>query len=248
KSRSLIHSCRAGLMQLFTGANNQLNNPHFSKLMYYFNKVKAGFSALFPPVFLRIMKLTVILVVLAVTQLFAKGYSQDINLDVRDMPLEAVFSLIERQSGYVFFYDNQLVKDRRLTIKVEKSSIDEILNNSFKNLPLEFTIVKGKNIVVKQKVRIEASFVTPITKQQLIRGKVTNINGEPLIGVTVNEKTFNSSTMTDSDGNFAISITQGNTLVCSMIGYTAKELTMQPNGPLSVIMEEDNQGLEDVVV
>src|SRR5690606_5361735 len=105
-----------------------------------FKKAKAVTAALFPPVFLRIMKLTVVLVILAVTQMFARGYSQDINLDVHNMPLEKVFTLIEQQSGYVFFYDNQLVKDRRLSLKVENSSIYEILQHSFKNLPLEFTI------------------------------------------------------------------------------------------------------------
>lgn len=215
--------------------------------MNYFKKAKAVTVALFPPVFLRIMKLTVILVILAVTQMFARGYSQDINLDVHNMPLEKVFILIEQQSGYVFFYDNQLVKDRRLSLKVENSSIYEILQHSFKDLPLEFTIVKGKNIVVKRRTK-RVNPITPITEQQPVRGKITNSMGEPLEGVTVNIRGSATGTVTDASGNFVLSAPLGSTVSISMVGYVAVEIPISSYSPLSLVLEPDNQNLEEVVV
>ncbi len=217
--------------------------------MNYFKKVKAPGVALFSLNFLRIMKLTIILVVLAVTQIFAKGYSQNIDLNVQDMPLEKVFALIEQQSGYVFFYDNQLVQGKRLSLKAENLSIREILQSSFKHLPLEFTIVKGKNIVVKQKAKPVAPIGLPVSaSQQSVHGRIINTKGEPLEGVTVSIKGSAGGTTTDAAGNFVLSAPAGSTISISMIGYLTQEIQVQSANSLTITLEPDNQSLEEVVV
>ena len=52
-----------------------------------------------------------------------------------------------------------------------------------------------------------------------VQGTVTDENGESMIGVSVLVKGTNTGVITDLDGNFALSVPSGSTLVFSYIGY-----------------------------
>ena len=54
---------------------------------------------------LRAMKLTTLLVVAACMNVSASGLGQKVTISGKDLPLEKVFSLIKKQTGYAFFYD-----------------------------------------------------------------------------------------------------------------------------------------------
>ena len=52
----------------------------------------------------KAMKLTFILLTAFCIQLSARGYSQNITLELKDAPLERVFREIQKQTGYGFLY------------------------------------------------------------------------------------------------------------------------------------------------
>ncbi|WP_146186578.1 hypothetical protein, partial [Pedobacter sp. HMWF019] len=79
------------------------------------------------------MKLTTLLLIIALAQVSAKGYSQKINLNEKNVPVEKIFQSIEKQTGYVFFYDNNFVKKLMMSVQVKDASIDQILDISFKD-------------------------------------------------------------------------------------------------------------------
>lgn len=80
-------------------------------------------------------------------------------------------------------------------------------------------------------------------------GQVFDPAGEPLIGVSVQVKGTSIGTVTDIDGFFEITLGgYGNTLVFSYIGYVSKEVVVTDQARLSVVLEEDNQTLDEVVV
>ncbi|NDV67210.1 carboxypeptidase-like regulatory domain-containing protein [Bacteroides sp. 224] len=82
-----------------------------------------------------------------------------------------------------------------------------------------------------------------------VMGYVYDTEGEPLIGVSVQVKGTSVGTITDVDGFFKINIgNYGNTLVFSYIGYIKKEVEIKNKTQLSVVLEEDNQTLDEVVV
>ena len=62
---------------------------------------------------LRIMKLTTLLVCAAFVQASASGYSQNVTLTARRAPLETIFSSIEKQTGYTFYYKTELFDRQR---------------------------------------------------------------------------------------------------------------------------------------
>ncbi|WP_460542923.1 SusC/RagA family TonB-linked outer membrane protein [Echinicola sediminis] len=85
-------------------------------------------------------------------------------------------------------------------------------------------------------------------QQVTITGKVTDENGEAIPGATILEKGTSNGTTTSLDGNFSISVNENAVLVISFIGYASKEIPIQNQSELTVILEEDLQRLDEVVV
>ncbi len=82
---------------------------------------------------------------------------------------------------------------------------------------------------------------------QQVKGTVLDNLGDPLAGVNIVEKGTTNGTLTDIDGNFALNVARGKTLVFSFIGYRTTEVVVSGT-TLNVTLEEDSELLEDVVV
>lgn len=80
-----------------------------------------------------------------------------------------------------------------------------------------------------------------------VQGKVIDSKQEPLIGVNVVVKGTTNGTITDFDGNFTLTVTKGETLQFSYIGFTSKEVVANSSN-LVVEMKEDTETLDEVVV
>ena len=80
-----------------------------------------------------------------------------------------------------------------------------------------------------------------------VKGTVVDAKGEPLIGVSILEKGTNNGTITDIDGNFTLSVTEGATIEVSYIGYKTLSLTAKPDFG-QITMSEDTEVLDEVVV
>jgi TonB-dependent starch-binding outer membrane protein SusC len=97
------------------------------------------------------MKLTTILLTAFFLQVSATGLSQAITFKGKDVKLEKVFESIERQTGYMFFYNDEVLKKApAITIDLKNVSLQEALELLFKEQPLKFSI-KGKTIVISEK-------------------------------------------------------------------------------------------------
>ncbi len=82
-----------------------------------------------------------------------------------------------------------------------------------------------------------------------IRGTVLDINGEPLIGVSVTEKGVSNATSTDNNGQFSLEVANENSiLVFSYLGFSELEVSINGRATLNVTLTEDTQALEEVVV
>ncbi len=85
--------------------------------------------------------------------------------------------------------------------------------------------------------------------QTKLTGKVSDNAHEPLIGASVFVKGSSAGTITGIDGNFSLETdkTEG-VLVISFIGYKSYEENFNASKAFKVILEEDNTGLDEVVV
>ena len=80
-----------------------------------------------------------------------------------------------------------------------------------------------------------------------ITGTVIDSQG-PVIGASIIEKGTSNGVVTDFDGNFALDVNQGATLVISYIGYKTQEIVIGNQSTFNVTLEEDNAALDEVVV
>jgi TonB-dependent SusC/RagA subfamily outer membrane receptor len=199
----------------------------------------------------RVMKLTFIFIMFALMNVYSNGYSQKVTLIGRHVPLEEFFSTIKQQTGYVFFYDINLLKTARpVTLNVVDVELPEALKMLFNRQPLDYSI-ENRTIVISERSTVpdKRSVNQPEFNLIDIRGRVVDSNGETLPGVSVRVKDTNIGTTTDLDGAFTLNVTQANAiLVFTYIGYVTKEVNVGSQTRIDVVLEAANTALNEVVV
>lgn len=88
-----------------------------------------------------------------------------------------------------------------------------------------------------------------LVAQRSISGKVTDTNGEALIGTSILVKGTVTGTVTDFDGSYSLSVPAGATaLVFSYTGFKTQEVAIGPSNVINVVMDMDAVSLETAVV
>ncbi|WP_282134271.1 SusC/RagA family TonB-linked outer membrane protein [Seonamhaeicola maritimus] len=118
--------------------------------------------------------------------------------------------------------------------------------NYFAKLLLDRFKLRGK-----KKIFLGFFFFSALLMQaQTIKvtGVVTDETNMPLIGANVLVKGTSNGAVTDFDGNYAISVNQGEVLIFSSLGFQTKEVTVGANSTINVQLAEDAQALDEVVL
>ncbi|MCM4167658.1 TonB-dependent receptor P3 [Arenibacter antarcticus] len=85
--------------------------------------------------------------------------------------------------------------------------------------------------------------------QTKVTGTVFDDGNVPLPGATVLEKGTSNGTTTDFDGNFIIQVSNENAILAvSFLGYASKEILLNGQANVSVVLQEDSSQLDEVVV
>jgi TonB-linked SusC/RagA family outer membrane protein len=214
---------------------------------YLFFKVWAP-SRTFHKILLA-MKLTIVLMIIVVSQVNANSYGQKITLSGNNAPIDKIFDQIREQSGYDFFYNLQIIKKAKpVTIHVKNAAIEEVLAKCFLNQPFTYT-VQEKAVIVREKEKSIQGKNFEVMIPVNIRGKVADRKGQPLPGVTIKLKGTSIGASTDVNGNYSLNIPEATgTLVFSFIGYKSQEVTVTNRTTVDVTLQEDISGLSEVVV
>lgn len=180
-------------------------------------------------------------------------YSQSttISLNIKDKTLKEVFTEIENKSEFVFLYnDNTLDKDKLVSISIISQTIDKILDKLFESTGIIYRI-SDRQIFISKETNVPPS-ASPLQDSNTItiKGNVTDMQGEALVGVSVVRKEDPSKgTVTDIDGNYSIEVKDKNSIIqFRYIGFVPKEETVNNRKIINVIMQEDVGQLEEVVV
>lgn len=104
----------------------------------------------------------------------------------------------------------------------------------------------GKRILVT--LVIFLAFMAQLFAQSAVSGKVTDANGEPLVGVNVLVKGTTNGTMTELDGTYSIpSVKSSTVLVFSSLGFASQEVVVGSRKVINVSLSEDTESLDEVV-
>lgn len=191
---------------------------------------------------LRIMRLTLILFFIGLTSLIASpGFSQAgrVNLQMDDVTVRDVFREIEKQSDYNFFYNDQFI-DLNKTVSLNNSNVpvNEVLNQLLEDTDLSYKMLESNLIVI-----------VPQPDKRTVTGKVTDVKGMPVPGVTVSPKGTSRGVATNANGDYRIELNPAETvLVFSFLGMKTVEVSLGDKVIVNVVMEEDITQIEEVVV
>ncbi|NLR69027.1 SusC/RagA family TonB-linked outer membrane protein [Chitinophaga varians] len=192
------------------------------------------------------MKLTGMLLLAFCLQVSARVYSQKVTLTERNASVQQLFSTIRQQTGYLFLYSNETLKNThpvsaQLTEVPLKAALDHITSNQ----PITYSIEENNTILIKPKPVAAAN--APVL--QRINGTVRDEKGVPLIGVTVKIKGTNGGTISDEQGNWYIQATDDATiLVFSFIGYSNHEEPIKGRTVINVVLRQQDKSMSEIVV
>ncbi|WP_298708498.1 SusC/RagA family TonB-linked outer membrane protein, partial [Chitinophaga sp.] len=167
------------------------------------------------------MKLTFFLLTVAFLQVSAKGLSQHINFNGKNVPLEKVFAAVESQTDYVFMYKAAALSVARpVTIQVKDISLEAFLNKVFEQQSLTYKII-DRNILVSKKETPPApeALLAPLMKESAINVFVYANGFTPLGSATVSNLTTQKHFLTAGNGSVEIAASLGDQIRISYIGY-----------------------------
>lgn len=87
-----------------------------------------------------------------------------------------------------------------------------------------------------------------ITRSPVIKGKVTDKEGSPIIGASVMVDGTPNGTMTGVDGHFELQANDGSKIKVSYIGYENMDILADTGKVMQIAMHEDQTALDEVVV
>jgi len=199
----------------------------------------------------KVLKLTFLLLTIAMLHVSASGLSQSISFSGKDVPLEKIFAEVKKQTGYVFFYDLSVVKTApAVTVEAKNMPLDNFLQLVFRDGRLKYTI-QGTAIVVSMAERLPAIAGGPATEHVPVSGRVTDANGNPLSGATLAMRVENGvvSTITDAAGNFHFSGPVGQVVEVSFVGYKPFSFTVtRQTREVNVVLFESPAVMNEVTV
>lgn len=175
----------------------------------------------------------------------------DVTLNVNKVPVERVLKQIEQQTSFRFSFKKSSLKDfPTVTLNCRNESLASVLNRIFDKSGLTYEIINGKSIVIVPKTKASSENKGNKSKgSKKITGRITDKEGEPLIGVTVMAKGSNQAAVTDLDGNFTLSgVTTGEDVSVSYVGYLPTSFKIGSNDSYDVSMTENSELLDEVVV
>ncbi|UOB17135.1 TonB-dependent receptor [Abyssalbus ytuae] len=224
--------------------------------------------------FLRIMKIYVVLVCISVVKLFASNANaQAITLKVENAELKLIFKKIEAESNYHFFYNNSLINvSEKASINAESQKIESVLTNLLSDTNIDFKIFKNQIVLFPRNDQSVINFLkeienkdisntkdTTITNkeisslivkatQQPVTGLVTDEDGLPLPGVSIQVQGTTRGTTTDFEGRYQIIAEEGEVLEFTYIGMETQSVTVGSNKTINLVLKEKFNELDAVIV
>jgi TonB-linked SusC/RagA family outer membrane protein len=193
-----------------------------------------------------LMNLAVVITLAACLQVSAAGYTQEarLTLNMKQVSISKVLKTIERQTDYKFVYSSNLFPSYlTVNVVVVETPVTEILSMILQKTGFTYKKIDDDLIVI-------TNLPNPVTNRvrALVRGKVTNSNGEPLPGVTIMVEKSTTSTTTDTEGQFSIEAPENSTLVFSSVGYVTQTVPVNNRTEVNITLVANASDLNEVVV
>jgi TonB-linked SusC/RagA family outer membrane protein len=194
---------------------------------------------------LRVMKLTAFILLTVCLNVAARTDGQTITLSAKNESIKKVLADIEKQTGYSFIYEKDLInKAEPVSINVKDEPLTKVLDMLFLKQPLTYKISEHYIVISsKQTAVFQPEDIIPkeLATTELpidIKGRVVNEKGEPMEGITVSVRGTKNATATDINGMFEIKgVDESATLVFSGVNVENYEVKIDGKTDFAVSLK-----------
>jgi TonB-linked SusC/RagA family outer membrane protein len=198
----------------------------------------------------RVMKLTVFLLFLALTQVCAEGYSQDITYRGKNITLKQVFNEINKQTGYNVFWSSGIIANApRMDVNFERTPLQEVLETCLQRAHLTYTI-EDRSIIIQAAAPVPMPLEEAPPPGITITGTVRDTTGAPMAGVSiVISGSKDEGTVTDNKGKFVLDVKEGSVIIASFVGYEQRTFTVTAGKTVyNIVMQQDVKLGNEIII
>lgn len=193
------------------------------------------------------MRLTVVLTILFSMNVFAGALSQTVSLKMENATLREAFKALKQQTGvYFVFNEEEVARDVKLSVDLNNASLENAMKQILAGLPYSFECLDGM-VVIKPLADVPQQ---KDVKVKVLKGKVTDAQGEPLPGVSVVMEGALRGCATNAEGEYMLVIENkpGIKIVYSFVGMTTETRSWDGQERIDVKLHEANLSMDEVVV
>lgn len=195
-----------------------------------------------------IMRLSFIMLLISSLTVIGNTYSQStkFSFQLSKATIKDVFQKIENTSEFIIVYsDNMIDVSREVSVKVSDVPVEKILDQILKESGNGYEI-KDRQIVITERRALPNSSL--MSQKHEVKGVVKTADGNSLPGATIVEKGTTNGTITDFDGKFTLTVSKQPAVISfSFVGYTTVEMEFKGQTTMSVVLQEESIGIEEVV-
>lgn len=166
-----------------------------------------------------------------------------ISLSLKQNSLFEIFNEISNLTKFNFTYGSFVADNpKQMDVDYDNETLVIILNDIAKIVGFTYKVV-GDDIMVTKAIKGTTN------EQTTVSGTITDQEGIPLPGATVEVKDSNTGVVTDFNGNYTIEVPNPNAVLrVSYVGFAPLELQVEGRQTLNVQLEPATSGLNEVLV
>lgn len=196
------------------------------------------------------MKLTIILLVMAVFQVNANTEAQTVSYSAKAVPVRVVLAAFEDQTGYLFFFRKEdLSGIRNISVQLKNIQLRDALEIILKDLPLSFSM-KGNTVFIKKEETPEKMNEIPYSYflPKPVTGRITDGKGSPLQGISITVKGTKRSAITDHNGYFTIDVPEDGSIVITSVSFESQTIAVKGKTNIDITLKAKITALDEYIV
>lgn len=174
----------------------------------------------------------------------ARGYAQrKVTMEVRDAKMHRALSVLQRKSDMRLMYSKGMLSTtKRVSIDADGRPFEQVLSEILFGSGLTYKFIGDKMVAIIPIADLDVY-------QVKVTGTVTDENGKPLEGVSIQEKGSSNGTFTNEQGYFEFSVKDADAvLIISTVGYEKQEISISGRVNVTVRLKALPSALDSVVV
>lgn len=203
----------------------------------------------------RKMKLTFFFSLAMSCGIWANSFSQStkISLNLENVTVSKFIKDVEDKTDFYFIYQDNIFKEgQEVSMNVDNMSLDLILAEFESQTSVAIKIIDYQIVLARNKKEIRKIVAqnkkVVLQEEKKVTGTITDSDGAPLPGASIVEKGTTNGAQSDFDGNFSLSVPSDAVLLITYIGFSDKEIAVNSQTTINVVLEENTSALDEVVV